>query len=53
MGGTHSDAGADPEYGDWYTWGKVVLYAEMLLAILVTVFSLYLAFSGRAGFLAH
>ena len=50
MGG---QAEADAEYGDWYRWGKAVLYAEMVLAILVTVFSLYLAFSGQAGFLAH
>ncbi len=39
------------EHDSWYTWGKVVLYAEMALAILVTVFSLYMAFSGEAGFL--
>lgn len=37
---------------DWYKWGKVALYIEMLIAILVTVFSLYLAFQGQAGFLA-
>jgi hypothetical protein len=40
------------EYGSWYRWGTVVLYAEMALAILVTVFSLYMAFNGQAGFLA-
>jgi hypothetical protein len=40
----------EPE--DWYRWGRVVLYAEMGIAILVTVFSLYLAFTGSAGFLA-
>lgn len=42
---------AEPEYGEWYRWGRVVLYLEMALAILVTVFSLYLAFQGQAGFL--
>lgn len=36
----------------WYRWGKLVLYAEMVVAILVTVFSLYLAFQGQAGFIA-
>lgn len=41
----------DPEVGGWYRWGRVVLYLEMLLAVLVTVFSLYLAFNGQAGFL--
>lgn len=40
------------EYDAWYAWGKVVLYAEMAIAILVTVFSLYMAFNGQAGFLA-
>lgn len=39
------------EYGAWYRWGKAVLYAEMLIAILLTVFALYTAFTGRAGFL--
>ncbi|SHG47879.1 hypothetical protein [Halobaculum gomorrense] len=39
------------DYDDWYTWGRVVLYAEMVIAILVTGFSLYLAFTGQAGFL--
>lgn len=43
---------ADAERTDWYYWGRVVLYAEMLIAVLVTVFSLYLAFTGQAGFLA-
>ncbi|RMB23927.1 hypothetical protein [Haloplanus aerogenes] len=53
MGGQATDADADAEYDDWYTWGKAVLYLEMAIAILVTVFSLYLAFNGQAGFLAH
>jgi len=44
---------ATPEHDDWYRWGRVILYAEMVIAILVTAFSLYLAFSGQAGFLAH
>lgn len=38
-------------HDSWYTWGRVVLYAELVIAILVTVFSLYLAFNGQAGFL--
>lgn len=45
-------AASDPEPDDWYRWGRLVLYAEMLLATLLTVFSLYLAFQGSAGFLA-
>lgn len=43
---------SDPEHDDWYRWGRVVLYAEMGTAILVTTFSLYLAFTGQSGFLA-
>lgn len=35
----------------WYVWGRVVLYVEMLIAVIVTVFSMYLAFSGQAGLL--
>ena len=46
---THADD--PPEYDDWYRWGRLVLYGEMVLAVLVTVFSLYLAFTGTAGFL--
>ena len=42
---------ATPEYDDWYRYGRVVLYAEMGLAVLVTAFSLYMAFTGTAGFL--
>lgn len=36
----------------WYRWGKAVLYLEMVLAIVVTGFSLYMAFNGVAGVLA-
>ncbi|GKZ15295.1 hypothetical protein [Haladaptatus sp. T7] len=39
------------EYDSWYKWGKTVLYVEMLIAVLVTVFSLYMAFNGQAGWL--
>ncbi|WP_267640795.1 hypothetical protein [Haloarchaeobius amylolyticus] len=45
-------AETDPAYDPWYKWGKVALYAEMGIAILVTVFSLYLAFTGQTGFIA-
>jgi hypothetical protein len=49
---TETEAVSDPEPDDWYHWGRLVLYAEMLLATVLTVFSLYLAFQGSAGFLA-
>jgi len=39
-------------YGDWYKWGKAALYLEMVIAILVTVFSLYMAFNGQAAGIA-
>jgi hypothetical protein len=42
----------DPERDGWYRWGRVALYAEMVIATLLTVFSLYLAFQGSTGFLA-
>ncbi|GAA0197316.1 hypothetical protein [Haladaptatus pallidirubidus] len=38
-------------YDSWYMWGQIVLYAEMVIAVLLTVFALYMAFSGQAGFL--
>lgn len=43
-----TDADSEP----WYRWGRRVLYAEMLIAVLVTVFSLSLAFMGQAGYIA-
>jgi hypothetical protein len=46
-----ADTADAPAYDDWYRRGRAVLYAEMVLAVLVTVFSLYLAFTGTTGFL--
>lgn len=43
---------ADPTVDGWYRWGRIVLFLEMLVAVLVTGFSLYLTFAGQAGFLA-
>jgi len=46
---------AEPEAtdgSDWLKYGQALLYIEMLIAIVITVFSLYLAFSGQTGFLA-
>jgi|APHM01.1.fsa_nt_gi hypothetical protein len=42
----------DVEHENWYKYGKLVLYTEMLIAIGVTVFSLYLAFNGQAAGIA-
>lgn len=52
MGAEGHGHGTDVEPDGWYRWGRVVLYAEMVIATLITVFSLYLAFQGAAGFLA-
>jgi len=38
--------------GDWLRYGQALLYIEMVIAIVITIFSLYLAFSGQTGFLA-
>ena len=34
----------------WYKWGVIILYAEMTIAVLVTLYSLYMAFTGTGGF---
>ncbi len=34
----------------WYKWGVVILYIEMIIAILVTLYSLYMSFTGSGGF---
>ncbi|MFB6143231.1 MAG: hypothetical protein ABEJ30_07815 [Halorientalis sp.] len=47
-----ADHAGAPDAEGWYRWGRVVLYLEMLVAVLVTAFSLFLAFQGQAGFLA-
>lgn len=56
MPGSRSDSPVDAndepvEHDSWYRWGRRVLYAEMLLAVAVTVFSLYTALTGSAGVL--
>lgn len=43
---------AEPNHDPWYRWGRTILYAEMVIAVAVTAFSLYMAFTGSAGVLA-
>lgn len=43
----------DFEYEPWYKWGVRVLYLEMLIAIAVTLFSLYMALTGSGGGIGH
>jgi len=38
------------EHESWYKWGVLVLYLEMATAILVTLYSFYMAFTGSGGF---
>ena len=47
-----ADATDSDEYGDWYKYGQAVLYIEMIIAIPVTVFSLWLAFNGQSAGIA-
>jgi hypothetical protein len=42
----------DVDHGEWYKYGRAVLYLEMLIAILVTVYSIWLAFNGQAAGIA-
>lgn len=34
----------------WYRYGVIFLYLEMFIAIAVSVYSLYMAFTGKGGF---
>ncbi|MCK4739839.1 MAG: hypothetical protein KAT46_07810 [Deltaproteobacteria bacterium] len=50
MGGS---IGRDSNYSyePWYKYGLAFLYFEMLIAVGVTIFSLYMAFTGKGGVL--
>jgi hypothetical protein len=43
----------EPPVENWYKWGVFVLYLEMVIAILVSLYSLYMAFSGEVTALGH
>ncbi|MFB6263469.1 MAG: hypothetical protein ABEL76_07580 [Bradymonadaceae bacterium] len=51
------DATCEPEasfeHDPWYKYGVILLYAEMGIAICVTLYSLYLAFTGAGGIGGH
>lgn len=34
----------------WYRYGVLFLYLEMFIAIAVSAYSLYMAFTGKGGF---
>jgi hypothetical protein len=42
----------DVEHGEWFKYGRAVLYLEMVIAILVTIFSLWMAFNGQSAGIA-
>ena len=44
------DADSDYKYEPWYKYGITFLYFEMLIALGVSIFSLYMAFTGKGGF---
>ncbi len=50
MGGGSIGKRGDIQYEPWYKWGVLFLYIEMLIAIGVSIYSLYMAFTGRGGF---
>ena len=38
------------EFEPWYKWGVAFLYLEMAIAVGVSIYSLYMAFTGSGGF---
>ncbi|MFQ5442725.1 MAG: hypothetical protein ACE5EB_08395 [Thermodesulfobacteriota bacterium] len=42
--------GEEAEYEPWYKWGVIFLYIEMIIAVGVSIYSLYMAFTGTGGF---
>ena len=34
----------------WYKYGVAILYLEMAIALAVSAYSLYMAFTGKGGF---
>lgn len=44
MGGSIAEKGV--VYEPWYKYGLMFLYLEMFIAVAVTIYSLYMAFTG-------
>lgn len=52
MAGHSSSSDVDPseqDYDPWFRYGVAILYVEMGIAVLVTIYSLYMAFTGSGG----
>jgi hypothetical protein len=47
---TTSDRTQIPPHDPWYKYGVAVLVLEMLIAVAVGVYSLYMTFHGLRGF---
>lgn len=47
---TDSEAVSTEGYEPWYKWGVLFLYLEMAIAVGVSIYSLYMAFTGMGGF---
>ena len=41
------------EFEPWYRYGVAILYLEMFMAIALTIYALYLTFSGAGGIGKH
>lgn len=49
-----SQSQAEEEYYEpWYKWGVLFLYVEMAIAIVVSMYALFMAFSGHTTGLGH
>ncbi|HEY7886683.1 MAG TPA: hypothetical protein VIC29_00445 [Steroidobacteraceae bacterium] len=46
----HSTTSASAEHEPWYRYGVATLLLEMLIAIAVSAYSLYVTFHGQGGF---
>ena len=47
---THDTTREVARPGGWYRYGVLFLYGEMFIAIAVSAYSLYMAFTGKGGF---
>ncbi|MFB6307057.1 MAG: hypothetical protein ABEH43_08755 [Flavobacteriales bacterium] len=41
------------EMDNWYKYGVFVLYLEMAIAIGISIYSIYMAFTGSGTFIGH
>ena len=46
----HSTGSAPADHEPWYKYGVAILCLEMLIAIAVSAYSLYMTFHGLGGF---